>query len=512
MIGDGAQHLAWINEIVSYEHIPADLFYPFLHIFLAELVTVTQLDLIVLHKIVPVLFGCLFILFMFTFSRLVFPKGDGAPLLVFLISCSFILNCTLLAPNRNSYLIIPFILMLYVMGIKRESVLYYILLVLVILAVVIYHPLSAIIIGLVMSVMCLSILLVPRLLKNPNVVLLNDRISIPAVVLLGVVYFIWLFQFKSFESTIANMVDVATLERSEQYAVIGKAIENTAVTRTNPFVEIVRRYGQQILIIALASTGAIYLFLYDRLSQDYRTLRTITFPFFAIIAFMITMVGVQSFTISTRYLGYIVIIGILLCAYIAIKCILNLKEKVNIKSVAFIIVVIGTICGIMTLGIMSVYPSPLNSQGSLHTTKMSVSGMKWFFDHRDIGIPLTGISLSPGNFAFLLLTRYDREKQNLPIYMVATGAEGTIYDARPPVHFGYRNSLSLGDHYDRETDLIINTFDEEYYSVTRPELGEFYWQIEDFERLSTDPKVSKVFDNSEYRLLKVIPHSSEPTP
>lgn len=506
MTGDGASHIGLTKDLISDGHIPNSLFYPALHIFLAELVSVLNLDLVILHKIVPVLFGALFVLFMFVFARSIFPKGHGGPFVVALISCCFILPCTLLAPNMNSNLIFPFILMVYVMALKDSSQQYIILLSVVILAVTIFHPITAFIFGLIIFSVFFSGLIVRRHKKYPYFEsFLNNRVNIFVILILGIWYFFWLLHFGYVGATIRNMYDSIILEATAQYTVIDQAIENASTVGNNPIVEIIKRYGQEILVITLSSIGVAYLFCYDRVSKNYQTLKVFTFPFLAIIAFMIVIVGAMGFTMATRDLSYIMIIGILFCAYLIVSLLVRVAEKQSFSSIVAIIIVVGIICAVMTLGFFNVYPSPFNDKASYHTTKMSISGMEWFFEHRDIDISLVGITVAPGRYADLLLSPTGRKEQNLPYYMYLKHKGGGIDDRRPPVHFGYNNSLSLGDYYACETDFITNSQDIEYYSVTRPELGVLYWQNDDFLRLANDPKVSKVYWNSEYTMWKINP-------
>lgn len=508
MMGDGSSHLGWTRDLMFDGHIPNNyhMFYPALHIFLAGLVDITSLNLITLHKIVPVLFGILFVFFMFVFARSIFPKGHGVSLLVALLSCCFILPCTLLAPNMNSNLIFPFMLMVYVMALKSSSRQYVVLLSILIPSVAIFHPITAIIFGLIVFSVFLYGLIVRRYKKNSYFEpLLKNHVNEFAILLLCVWYFFWFLQFWYFGETIRSMYDSVIMGVGIKYSVMGQAIENASMVGNNPIIEIIKRYGQQMLVITLSFVGVTYLFCYDRLSKNYRTLRVFTFPFLVLIAFMIAMVGAMGFTMATRYLSYIMIIGILFCAYLTIGLLIRTTEKRNFHSVIVIIIVVGTICAVMTLGFFTVYPSPYNDKASYHTTKMSVSCMEWFFEHRDIEIPLIGISIAPGRYADLLLSPDDRKEQKLPYYMTVLKKDGTVDDRRPPVHFGYKISSSLGDFYNHETDLITNRQDIEYYRTTRPELGALYWQTEDFLRLANDQKVSLVYCNSEYTMWKIKP-------
>jgi hypothetical protein len=506
MTGDGASHLGWTKDLMSAGHTPEHLFYPFLHILLAELVHITQLDLVILHKIVPIMLGALFVPFMFIFARSVFPKEHIGPYLVALISCSFILRCTLLAPNMNSYLIFPLVLMIYIMALKRGSHEYVILLAVMLIVVSIFHPITALTCGLVILSVFISRLLVHRYKKDLHQdMLLKNKVNFFAIVFLGIWYFFWLLQFGYFGVVISSMYDSIIWETNAQYAVIGQAIENASAVGNDPIIEIIKRYGQHILTIILSTIGLMALLYWDRFSRHYLTLRTFAFPFILIMAFMVAMIGAQGFGTAMRYLYYIMILGVLFCAYLIAILFNHLTEKPNLFSITAVVIVIGIICIVMTLGFVDVYPSPYNAQGSYHTTQMDISGMGWFFEHRIVDTPLIGITVAPGRYADLLLSPTEREEQNLPYYMFMKHKGGRIDDRRPPVHFGYDNSLSLGNYYDLETDFITNCQDIEYYSVTRPELGELYWQNEDFLRLPNDPKVSKIYWNSEYTMWKIKP-------
>ncbi|PKL58618.1 MAG: hypothetical protein CVV34_01510, partial [Methanomicrobiales archaeon HGW-Methanomicrobiales-5] len=311
MTGDGASHLGWTKDLISAGHIPEHLFYPLLHIFLAELTKVTQLDLVILHKIVPVILGALFVPFMFVFARSIFPKEHTGPYLVALISCCFILPCTLLAPNMNSYLIFPLMLMIYIMAFKSGSREYIILLAVMLIAAATFHPITAFIYGLIIFAVSVSQLLARRykgyLCFN---IFPKNRVNLFAILLLSIWYFFWLLQFWYFGVTINNMYDSIISRADTQYAVIGQAIGNASAVGNNPFIEIIKRYGQQILIIILSVIGAISLFYRDHSSRHYQTLRLFIFPFTLIMVFMIAMVGAQGFTMATRYLNYIMIMGV----------------------------------------------------------------------------------------------------------------------------------------------------------------------------------------------------------
>jgi len=59
MTGDPASHIGWIKETLNTGQVSATLIYPIMHIYLSEIVFMTDLDLVFLHKVVPLIFGLL---------------------------------------------------------------------------------------------------------------------------------------------------------------------------------------------------------------------------------------------------------------------------------------------------------------------------------------------------------------------------------------------------------------------------------------------------------------------
>jgi len=99
MTGDPASHIGWIKETLNTGHAPASVIYPITHIYLSEIIFITDLDLVFLHKIIPLIFGLLCVLFMYAFARSMFSNLAGA-LLTGVISCSLAFDWYLnLTPN-----------------------------------------------------------------------------------------------------------------------------------------------------------------------------------------------------------------------------------------------------------------------------------------------------------------------------------------------------------------------------------------------------------------------------
>ena len=79
MGGDPASHIGRIIETISTGHTVRGVIYPIIYIYLSEIVLLTDLNLIILHKIIPFIFSILFIVISF------FHKNELFFLLVLLL-------------------------------------------------------------------------------------------------------------------------------------------------------------------------------------------------------------------------------------------------------------------------------------------------------------------------------------------------------------------------------------------------------------------------------------------
>jgi hypothetical protein len=506
MSGDGATHLGWAKSIILSGHIPENLFYPFIHVFLAVLVYIPNLDLVFLHKIVPLLFAILFVPFMFIFARYNFPKKNAAPVLVALLSCSFLLPSTLLGPNQNSNMIFPFLLTVYCMNftIKKKKAEYKILLLICLFFITVFHPISAFTFGLIVLSVYLSLLISSKYSSVDFKSFMKDDMHLYILILLIIFFIQWLIQFAIFKTTIHNMYYYLIQIGENQYSVMPQAIENANHFGQNYIVEIFKRFGKYILVIFFSYIDIFSLYKHSRFSRNCQNLILFSFSFTAITLFTILIISAMGFSMAMRWLDYVLILGIIFCSHLIFNLLNYSVKKISSFSSKAVLLTIGIVFTLMILGVLDIYPSPYNEKGSYHSTEMSIRGMEFFFDHRNTQVSLIGITTAPGRYADLLLSPEEKKKQNLPDYMYMTQIYGTV-DYRPPFHFGYNNNSSLGNYYNQETDMITNREDIEYYSVTRPELASLYWNFDDFHKLMDDPKVNEIYSNSEYTIWKIIP-------
>ena len=186
----------------------------------------------------------------------------------------------------------------------------------------------------------------------------------------------------------------------------------------------------------------------------------------------------------------------ILSAY-AIYRILISKRDTPIQAGAIFaaIFAIVAISGLFLVGFLDLYPSPYNLGTSYHTTHSEVVGMEHVYDHRDVTVPLSGISVAPGRFADALLAPEERAIQRLPMY--------PDDEDKVPWHFGYDMTPSISSLYSRETDLVIIPKDKVIYVDIFPDMAQHRFTNQDFERLKIDPGVDSIYSNGEFDFFKI---------
>lgn len=196
-----------------------------------------------------------------------------------------------------------------------------------------------------------------------------------------------------------------------------------------------------------------------------------------------------------RLLMYATMIGTVLSAYFLSCIIIRSNEgKTRIVTLSTKLFVILLLSGLFAGGLLNLYPSPYNLTSNYQTTKSEVEGMRNFFSHRDVNIPITGITVAPGRFADMLLTPQERSIQRVPYY---------LRDNQVTWHFGYDTNTSLVNSYEKETNLIITQKDRLIYVDLFPDMAEYRFETNDFERLRDDSGISLTYSNGGFDIWNI---------
>ena len=504
MTGDPASHIGWIKETINAGHVPTSIIYPITHIYLSELVYFTGLDLVVLHKIVPLAIGSLCVLFMYVLAKALFANY-GCALLAGVISCCLTFGWYHnLTPNALSNMLIPFALFLIIKFLQTREWTWAIPLSAIIILYPVFHVLPAIVLGLVLLTLWIPVKLAETIqnLRERRAYILKYnredlRLVVPFLLLLSWFIF-WISSFQVFGHTIKDIYDTVALEEKESK---GAAFLDQISYAQNYGYSVVEQalkvYGVQAILVLLSLLALLLLWREFSSRGQNKPLLSLYGPFIAIL-FMMGILFIFNLPFGPfRFMIYISMLGTLFAAYLLSHFLVDRKSKNNslLQRTAFKVPCVTAVIILLFLASMLIlYPSPYNLGMSYHTTQSEVMGMTFFYDHRDLDVPVTGITVAPGRFSHAFLTPEEQSVQCLPMY---------LEDRAVPWHFGYNRHHTLAAHYTDETNLIITQRDRQIYLDIFPDMAKFRFTEQDFEQLDYDPGISLLYSNGGFDLREI---------
>jgi hypothetical protein len=504
MTGDPASHIGWIKETINAGHTPGGVIYPIIHIYLSEIVFFTGLDLSVLHKLVPVIFSVLFILYMYAFAKTVF-SNTAAALLVGIVSCSifstdFYLN---LIPNGLSSLLLPLVLFVIFKYLYQRRLAWAVPLSILMILYPVFHPVPTMVIGLVFLTLWIphTIPGVMRYVREREITLpdlKNYKLKPILPLLVMLTWFIfWISSFRIWDNTLRSIFQTIFSEGTPSEAMDLLDKVSYAQGYGYSVIEIgIRQYGVVMLLFAL-SVLAVLLILRNLYHGRYDKYPLALLGPFGVLSIVMPILFLFDLPFNAfRFLHALKLLMSVLSAY-ALYTILTYIRGTSLprRTTFAMVIVVVVISGLFMGGMLNLYPSPYNLGMSYHNTHSEAAGMEHVYDYRDVTTPLSGISVAPGRFADALLAPEERAIQRLPMYLEA--------EDKVPWHFGYDMDSSISSIYSRETDLVIVPKDKVIYVDLFPDMAQHRFTNQDFERLKIDPGVDFIYSNGEFDFFKI---------
>jgi hypothetical protein len=251
MTGDPATHIGYINRILQEGHISSTLFYPVTHIFLAEISLVTTLDLVFLHKIIPLVFSLLCVVFIYIFVR-VLSSNQIEPVMAGIVACTsffaghYFLNLT---PNILCDLFFPLVLFILFKYFKTYNLGWGITLGVTLIFLPIFHLVPSIFLGLVLLTLWIPFKLhdlgdyfIDRNPEHLNVDRMNKKVIIPLLILI-IWSILWYSSFSVYGDNVTIVYEKVIGEGSSYL----NDLSNQAITA--------QQYGYSVVDVILKQYG-----------------------------------------------------------------------------------------------------------------------------------------------------------------------------------------------------------------------------------------------------------------
>ena len=490
MTGDPATHLGSIKQISTDGHIANSLFYPIAHIYTTELSQMLNIDLISLHKLIPLFFGLLFIVFMYILAKSILP-GKGQVILATVAGCSLAQGWYLnLTPNHLSNLLFPMLLFILVKVFTTRKLQWEILLLIMVFLYPPFHPVPTLALMITLIALWLPKRAFALINKDTSQTNNEGRFNATLLLILCVWAITWISSFFVWNSTIRN---IHTL------MVEGGPSHLSKLTEKITYAE---GYGYSVIEQIFKVEGGIFVYIILTLiclpilwkemhtNREINNLFSLYGPLSVIALFIIMLYFFNVGFGPLRVLVYVVVMCTIFTGFILYKIIEKIRQinKASLHKFALALVII-LLVGVSIHGMLKLYPSPYLVSSSYQTTQTEVEGMNWLFHSRNLDIKITGISIAPGRFANLLLTPEEKRAQRLPGYWYLTE------EAKAPFHFGYDNHSSLSASYNEDVYLGLTQRDKSIYADVLPEMAELRWYPSDFEKLEHDRGVDKLYSS-----------------
>jgi hypothetical protein len=484
--GDASTHMLFVKEILDSGNISPSLIYPITHILTVELFEFTGIDLLSLEKLIPIFFSLLFILFVYTLARSIFSE-KGQVFLITVASCMFIMGYPNFIPNYLADCFLPIFLFILVklLGVKKLN---WIALAFI---MVLMYPVFHIIPSFVVILMILTFLISARVYNLFNV---QKKIGQFIYGLLAFLLILW--------STLwITSFDIWHFTIQKAYTLLAWGGDSYASSLSGQMTQ-AQSYGYDVIGYILKTEGNIAIFILIAVlicpiiwieMRDKKTGAMILFyaSILTICAYTVVLYFLNIGFGPLRLLSYITLICALFVGY-AFYTLIKKLRSVKQKPIRYLMIGL-TILLIVILFVSKlsvIYPSPYTLQLSLQTTKKEVSGMGWIINDRNLNYDMLNTNLAYYRFAHILLTPEGLKGQNIP--------ETVMNTLSTPYHFGYNQTNMFASTYKNDAYLMVTQRDKSVYKDIFPQLAKYRFTPYDFDQLSADPSINKIYANGEF--------------
>jgi MFS family permease len=395
------------------------------------------------------------------------------------------------SPYVQSVLLFPFVFYLFVRAQQTESFPFRLALIMTLVALVIYHPLTTVFVLLVFLVHYAVVVLTGGESDAYRHSPISNVTSKNAIQLSVVMFLSWYYNFvgiiRRFETVIQRLIDPNSSESElDSYS-------STISRYQPPLIDILSfaavSFGQMILLLGIGfvstlSTGWSYL-RHRRVASPYLLTFSFGYVLFCVLSALFLVVnligGFGRPLMFAQFFGAFVA-GTLLFELYAVT-----NRQTLVTTVALAILV-----GLVTISVVGLYASPMTGGSNHQVSEQYLDGTEWYLD--------AGLESTPLMERGIRLYRLEDVLNGSESEQIQQ--QGTL----PPGQFNYTRHARFGESFDRPQYLVVTVRARLFYPTTYPDY-ENAWRFRpaDYEHLENDPTVSHVYDNSEFDIYLIVP-------
>ena len=494
--GDVLTHIGYMNDILQTLHISGN-HYPVDHILGVIVHLITGLSLRDVTLIVPVIFSFFFIVSIYFVGKTIFKNRFEIFMLVILSSIVMFGNGQFVfQPNSQAFCLVPLMLFLaFKMYDSIHNKKYNILLLIISLLIVFFHPLVTV---MAMLIFCLMQITQYILEKTEHTTLRKVNYIYISFFML-IVFSIW--------STYLTMtIDVIEpiFNRIFGTAVIESELQNKISLISQVNIDPVyllkltfNIFGQSILLGILSLVCIAIIFKSTKHQETkFKFFNGVLILEFLIISLLSIVIFLMINQFGFRRIFHFAQIFSMLLIPTGIYLFLYNKQNnipLTSKTILKLFAILFIFFGITYFSIFNLYNSPIVKQANQQVTKSDYIGMSTFFTYRDESLPISELGLVSYRFYDTIYGHLVRQhKKLIQEYLL------------PPNHFGYQNKTLSQIFYNDPKYLLLNEQGIGLNPYINPEF-ESKWSFspQDFIQLKFDEKIHEVYTNGHLEIFMI---------
>ncbi|MDS0255536.1 hypothetical protein [Haloarcula argentinensis] len=482
---DPLTHLGYVQDIANTGTTGANI-YPLAHLLVFATADATGLETMTLAMLIPAVFsavyfgGMIYLLFQVADSRRGFLLG-----LPFVLLPILGYSHLLFRPFDFSILLIPVVLYLFFKSQRYPTPAIRAALVLTLLSLLLYHPLTAVFVAGVFM-LYYAVQYVPRvrtIYRSPT-----SSFGLSLAIILS-----WYSNFPGIILRFDTIYRVLFGTESSDAPV--QAYAQTAAEATPALIDVVRfitfRFGTELVLFVLGGGlfgVAFLLTVTKRYELDNRT--TVmgavlgVFGIVGLLFLLLDLIVTQERPWQVAKIGTVLLLGPLFHTFWS-----RYKRRSQSLTRGSKSVVTGTILVLVVLSTLTLYPSPFSGMTNDQVTAMEVEGSQWLTEHE------TGSKE---------LYHFDIEYRRLHHAEHGVSAGLPFWEQFLPAHFNYTTNRYFGQNYDSGKYVMINRKGRIFYQETFPDYPQRWkYTSQDFQQFNRDRTVARSYDNGDLRIYSV---------
>jgi hypothetical protein len=487
-----------VRYILTTGGVAPDNYYPAAHLLASATTFASDLGVETVIGVLPLLFSLFYIV---TTYQLVSVLSDKRRETLFVVPVAALLlfnwEHLMFSPSVFGFFLLPFVLTQMLTRYQFESDRRTLLLMLAVIAIVFYHPLSSFFLVFVMVAIDGARYVADRTALSSETIV--PKRSTNLVLACLTLVFTWHFSFESILGS--TILVVESLLGGGDTSTLGSNIET--ISRTTPSVLDLAsagfyRYG--IVAILVGATGVYGLTKAYRYAAGDREIRSFELAFAGVfVAFLALSIVAytQDITIGfTRVSRYVRFTGAVFAGLAASLLLAN--RSTGLGRSAFVAALLAGLLVLAYLSVFTLYLSPITDDPNQQVPESELDGMQWLLTYQSEGLLVEELGT-----------------KQFRLHAAVTGGDplpsslrrrGVNYDSDPvpPDHFGYRNNTTLGASYPDARYLLLTTEGRQRYPAFYPDFrADWRFTPEDFDRLDRDTTTDKLYANGYFDVYHV---------